>query len=283
MSNLIKATQKLDHGSAMASTGGSFGMSAFDGSGPHLCRPVGAAARGPAGRPSPPLRGLQPRPPGRLGFVLGHRLDADPFDAVCDHLIAEDRDSEEIVGTYRLQTGLRAALQRGYYSAQEFDFAPFEARRGEILEVGRACVARAHHNLAVLQLLWRGIAFYAHAMGARYLLGCGSVHGTDPHVGARLYSDLMRAHLAPPAWQTQPVLSHACPLDDLAPEPQKVPKLLPRISKWALASAAHRHSIVNSRLWTSLTFLDLKSVPLRATRRYSAPMLGSGTELSLGE
>jgi putative hemolysin len=167
MSNLIKTTQKHDHGSAMASTGGSFGMSAFDGSG-HTY--VARLARRPAElRAAQALRcevfNLELQEGLASSFATG--LDADPFDAVCDHLIAEDRDSEEIVGNYRLQTGLRAALQRGYYSAQEFDFAPFEERRGEILEVGRACIARAHRNLAVLQLLWRGIGFYAHAMGAR--------------------------------------------------------------------------------------------------------------------
>src|SRR5947208_13419176 len=43
-------------------------------------------------------------------------LDADPFDAVCDHLIVEEVDSGEVIGTYRLQTGERAAANIGYYS-----------------------------------------------------------------------------------------------------------------------------------------------------------------------
>src|SRR5450432_3177967 len=33
-------------------------------------------------------------------------LDEDPFDAVCDHLLVEHRPSRQIVGTYRLQTGV---------------------------------------------------------------------------------------------------------------------------------------------------------------------------------
>jgi hypothetical protein len=40
------------------------------------------------------------------------------------------------VGTYRMQTGIRAAQGLGYYSEREFDFTPFEAMRGEILELG---------------------------------------------------------------------------------------------------------------------------------------------------
>src|SRR5271155_5117993 len=50
-------------------------------------------------------------------------LDADPFDAVCDHLLVEHLPSRQVVGTYRLQTGLNAAKNLGYYSAQEFEFA----------------------------------------------------------------------------------------------------------------------------------------------------------------
>src|SRR5262245_64193859 len=54
-------------------------------------------------------------------------LDADPFDSVCDHLLVEHTASGEVVGTYRLQTGASAARHRGYYSAQEFDFSPYES------------------------------------------------------------------------------------------------------------------------------------------------------------
>src|SRR5258706_9382559 len=40
-------------------------------------------------------------------------LDVDPFDAVCDHLIVEHVPSQNIVGTYRLQTGQNAAKNLG--------------------------------------------------------------------------------------------------------------------------------------------------------------------------
>ncbi|MES2573281.1 MAG: GNAT family N-acetyltransferase, partial [Verrucomicrobiota bacterium] len=93
--------------------------------------------------------------------------DEDHFDPVCVHLLVEH--GGEVVGTYRMQTGKNAALHRGYYSAREFDFEPFETLRGELLEVGRACVARPHRNLVVLGMLWRGIAAYAREHGCRYL------------------------------------------------------------------------------------------------------------------
>ena len=83
------------------------------------------------------------------GLVESHftGLDVDPFDNVCDHLIVEHLATGEIVGTYRLQTGAHAAANIGYYSEREFDFAPYEPFRGEMIELGRACVHAEHRGL----------------------------------------------------------------------------------------------------------------------------------------
>src|SRR6266498_5115146 len=146
-------------------------------------------------------------------------LDADPFDEVCDHLLVEHLPTGEIVGTYRLQTGPTAAVSRGYYSEQEFDFRPFESIRGELIELGRACVHQQHRNLVVLGLLWKGIAEYARQGGGRYLCGCSSITSQNPAVGASAYSDLFRKHLVEPSWRTLPLPAFDCPLDQLAEEP----------------------------------------------------------------
>jgi putative hemolysin len=161
-----------------------------------------------------------------LAESLATGLDADPFDDVCDHLIVEHLPTAEIVGTYRLQTGASAACQRGYYSEQEFDFRPYEPIRGELIELGRACVHQQHRNLVVLGMLWKGIAEYAQARGGRYLCGCSSITSQDPAVGASAYAELCRKHQAEPHWRTQPLPAFDCPLDTLAEEPPKIPKLL---------------------------------------------------------
>src|SRR5437773_10712993 len=97
------------------------------------------------------------------GLVESHftGLDVDLFDNVCDHLIVEDVATDEIVGTYRLQTGARAAANIGYYSEREFDFAPYERLRCEMIELGRACVHADPRTFNLLHLLWRGLAAYA--------------------------------------------------------------------------------------------------------------------------
>jgi putative hemolysin len=136
-------------------------------------------------------------------------LDVDPFDAVCDHLIVEDRASGALVGTYRLQTGLRARDALGYYSEREFDFTPFEAQRPQMLELGRACIHQRHRNFAVLNLLWKGIGRYARDHGARYLVGCSSLTSQDAATGLQAYRQ-MQGKLTPPAWRTQPQAAFVC-------------------------------------------------------------------------
>jgi putative hemolysin len=152
--------------------------------------------------------------------------DADPFDDVCDHLLVVHVPTRDIVGTYRMQSGTAARANLGYYSEQEFDFAPFEPMRSEMIELGRACVHQQHRNLVVLGMLWKGIADYAKAHGGRYLCGCSSLTSQDPAVGASAYTHLCRRNLAPMEWRTRPHPQYECSLEHLAAEPVKIPKLL---------------------------------------------------------
>ncbi|HLX68132.1 MAG TPA: GNAT family N-acyltransferase [Verrucomicrobiae bacterium] len=162
------------------------------------------------------------------GLASSHAtgLDADPFDSVCDHLLVEHLPTGQIVGTYRLQTGLNARANLGYYCAQEFAFGVFEPLRSRIIELGRACVHRQHRNLVVLGMLWKGIADYAKAQGGRYLMGCSSITSQDAAVGASAYADLCRKHLAQPEWRTTPLPAYDCSLGQLAGESVSIPKLL---------------------------------------------------------
>ena len=146
------------------------------------------------------------------GLAASHALerDVDAFDEVCDHLIVEESASGEVVGTYRLQTGLVAKANIGYYSQREFDFSVYEPLRAEMIELGRACVHKAHRNFNLLHLLWRGIAQYAVAHRARFLIGCSSLTSQDPREGIAAYEQLRRKHLVKPAWQTFPHPIYAC-------------------------------------------------------------------------
>ncbi|MBS0659381.1 MAG: GNAT family N-acetyltransferase [Verrucomicrobia bacterium] len=202
-------------------------------------------------------------------FLTGR--DEDAFDAVCDHLYVEDLESGRPVGTYRLQTGSVAALRLGYYSAQEFDLRPFELRRPEIVEIGRACVHAEHRSLGVLNLLWRGLVAYAEGRGGRFLLGCSSIPTVDGSHGVALHQRLS-AYEAAGAWQTQPWPEFAC--QATMPFPAEVPAL-PRLLRGYLNAGAkicgppaldRAFGVIDF-----LTVLDLAALPLTYRTHFARP------------
>lgn len=201
------------------------------------------------------------------GLLSSHAsgLDCDAFDAVCDHLLVVHRPSARVVGTYRMQSG-RTALQRiGYYCAQEFKFESYEPFRSEIVELGRACIAREHRNFTVLSLLWRGIAGYAQERGARYLLGCSSLTSQEPAMGVAAYAQ-MQAALAPPLLRTSPQPACVCPMDVASAPGFRMPKLLSAylaLGAWICGPPALDREF---RTIDFLTLMDLQS-PEMAQRR----------------
>lgn len=189
-------------------------------------------------------------------------LDADPYDEICDHLLVADAADDRVVGTYRLQTGLRAQAGLGYYSEREFDFAPFEAARPEVLELGRACIHQRHRNFAVLNLLWKGIAAYAQAHRVRYLLGCSSLTSQDEADGLAAFRQLA-PNLAPADWQTQPHSAFACQGAPAAASP-RIPRLL--AAYLALGARICGAPAIDREFRTIdfLTWLDIESPTVRA-------------------
>jgi putative hemolysin len=153
----------------------------------------------------------------------GH--DVDEFDPVCDHLIVERVGSNEVVGTYRLQTGPMAEANLGYYGEREFRFEPYEKMRSQLVELGRACIHRDHRSTDVLYLLWRGIAQYALRCGARYLVGCSSLTSQAPSHGLAVYEDLREYRVAP-ALRTEPQPAFVLPAAPHTQARTQVPKLL---------------------------------------------------------
>jgi len=213
-------------------------------------------------------------------------LDTDQFDLFCEHLLVEDKletnPGRRIVGTYRMQSGTTAASNLGYYSEQEFHFAPYEPLRAGTLELGRASIDRDHRTPEVLTLLWRGIAQYATDMGLRYLIGCSSLNSKDPAEGWQMYRQLEQSMVAP-EFRTVPTAAYACPTEQdgastqpspcqESTPPAKVPKLL----RTYLAIGAR---ICAPPAWDRefgtidfLTLLDLELLSHAARNRFLAPL-----------
>jgi putative hemolysin len=193
-------------------------------------------------------------------------FDTDEFDDFCDHLIVEHAATGRIVGTYRLQSGFMAAKNRGYYSEREFSFAPYEAVRTEVIELGRACIHRKHRSTEVLYLLWKGIALYALERGARYLIGCCSLTSQDAAHGTAVYNRL-REHRVAPALSTVPLPEFALDLSSRDAEADP-PKLLR--AYLALGAKICGPPAIDREFKTIdfLTLLDLHSLHPRMQARF---------------
>jgi len=193
--------------------------------------------------------------------------DEDSFDTACDHLLVEL--AGEVVGTYRMQSGERAAQHRGFYSAQEFDLTPFEPVRHQVLELGRACVHSEHRNLQVLALLWRGIADYARKHGCRYLVGCSSLTSQDPEEGLALYQMLSAKHLSPEQFLTVPLPGWECPVPAVEREPAPVPRAPKLLTAYlSLGAKICAPPALDQEFKTIdfLTLLDLENLPASAAQ-----------------
>lgn len=145
--------------------------------------------------------------------------DFDPFDAVCDHLLVLDRRRGEgpqsIVGTYRLIRSSAAAKMGRFYSSAEYDIQKMIDYPGEVLELGRSCIAKDARNTATMQMLWRGIALYAYHYNIQVMFGCASIPGTDPAEHAQALSYLYHHNLAPPEIRVRALPSRYVKMDVL--------------------------------------------------------------------
>ncbi len=179
----------------------------------------------------------------RQGPAQRGGLDTDPYDAVCDHLLVEDLASgrPQVVGTYRLLRQSVAERHSGFYSAGEYALAPLLGGEGELLELGRSCVAPAYRDAGTIQLLWRGIAEYLDRHGISRLFGCASLPGIDPQAHAEALSYLHHNHLAPAAMRARALEARHVEMNLLpvgSYDPRQAMRLLPPLIKGYLRVGA---------------------------------------------
>ncbi|AXI01816.1 GNAT family N-acetyltransferase [Aquirhabdus parva] len=109
-----------------------------------------------------------------FGMTFESGLDQDRFDGFCAHLMVFD--GEQLVATTRLLDRERACLAGGFYSEQEFDLHDaLNATEGNVLEIGRTCVAPDYSSMRAIQTLWQGVYEIAMLWNTQTVIGCASV------------------------------------------------------------------------------------------------------------
>jgi len=195
-------------------------------------------------------------------------LDRDGFDLICDHLMVHDVATRTLVGTYRMQTGYRAQGNLGYYSAQLFDLVSFDPIRGEILELGRACVHQDYRNTTALSLLWKGIASYATLCQARYLIGCSSLNSQDENAGLALYDALRDKYLVESEFRTEPHEPFRCKQTVYSLNPPRPPRLFRSYLEISARICGPPAIDRDFHTIDFLTLVDLHRIPDRVRSRF---------------
>lgn len=123
---------------------------------------------------------------GGCGDLTDHDalIEADRFDAYCDHLLLRDRSlpggpRDQVIGTYRLLRADQALRAGQFYCEDEYDLGILRKSGRTLLELGRSCVDDRYRGGTALLYLWQGLARYVADHGAEVLFGVASFHGTD--------------------------------------------------------------------------------------------------------
>lgn len=156
-----------------------------------------------------------------LEEMAATKRDFDAFDDVCDHLVVvdtSDSGASPVIGTYRFMRRSQAAIAGGFYSADEYDVSPLSANGGQIMELGRSCVATEFRTRHTMQLLWRGIAEYIATYNIDLMFGCASFPGTDPSALALPLSYLHHNYMAPEELRPRAVEGRYVSMQHLPPE-----------------------------------------------------------------
>ncbi len=135
------------------------------------------------------------------------RLDLEARDHDADFLIIQDRDSREVLASYRL---LCSEFTEDFYSCSEFQISSFLESPGKKLELSRACVRPDKRSKGIfVHLLWRGLAAYTEAVGNRYLFGCSSVQSLDLRHLVQVYQFLHQSGCLDDRFPIQPVSGYS--------------------------------------------------------------------------
>lgn len=202
--------------------------------------------------------------------ALDGGIEADRFDAVCDHVLVEDA-AGRVVCCYRVMTFASGADIGASYAAQYYDLSRLAARAVPMVEMGRFCVHPDVNDPDVLRIAWGMLAAIVDARAAQVLFGCSSFAGTDPAPYAAAFDLLAAGHLARagdmPAAQAGEVIEYAAsagPVADRRVALGQVPALLK--TYLSMGGWVSDHAVVDRDMNTLHVFTGLEIAAIPAAR-----------------
>lgn len=210
-------------------------------------------------------------------------LDADRFDARCDHLLVEDVPSGDLLACCRLMRIEGAAGLADSYSARDYDLTALAAYAGPLAEIGRFCLAPGVSDPSVLRLAWAAIAEWVAGHDITLMFGCSSFSGTQPEPYRDAFALLAERHLAPRRWQPRvrapEVFRFAAALRGVRPDLRRALAALPPLlrSYLLMGGWVSDHAVIDRDLGTLhvLTGVDIRAIPPARVRSLTGMALAA--------
>ncbi|MER5170457.1 GNAT family N-acetyltransferase [Thioclava kandeliae] len=207
-----------------------------------------------------------------LCFRGAGAVDADAYDAICQHVMIEESGSGQLVCCLRLlQLASGAQIGRSY-SAQFYGLDPLRAYPAPMVEMGRFCIHPEHHDADILRVAWGAVTHFVDEAQVGMLFGCSSFKGTDWRAHADSLAHLAQGYLAPARWLPQvkagAVVPYARALSGVAGDRKQALLRMPALlrSYLAMGGWVSDHAVIDPDLGTLHVFTGLEIAAIPAAR-----------------
>ncbi|MFU8864514.1 MAG: GNAT family N-acetyltransferase [Rhodobacterales bacterium] len=200
-------------------------------------------------------------------------LDHDRFDALCQHVLIEDRTDAQLVCCFRgleLESGAEIGSS---YSAQFYDLDALTAFCGRMMEIGRFCIhPDRSDDPDILRLAWASLARHVESRSIKMMFGCSSFQGTDQAQYLDTFALLKSKHLAPPEWRprikAQQVFRFGARLRRM-PDRRKALQAMPPLLRTYLMMGGwvSDHAVIDAEMDTLHVFTGVEISAIPAARR----------------
>ncbi|MEM9048615.1 MAG: GNAT family N-acyltransferase [Pseudomonadota bacterium] len=202
-------------------------------------------------------------------------LDADEFDAVCQHMLVEDARSGRLVCCFRFLPLSGGAEIGRSYSAKYYDLGGLAGFDGPMLEMGRFCVDPEARDPDILRTAWAAMTAYVDRHGVELLFGCSSFYGTEADRYDDAFALLAERHIAPKRWlprvKAPKVFRFASRLTLRKPDLKLAMKRMPPLLRTYLTMGGwvSDHAVIDNDLNTLHVFtgVEIRAVPKRRAQR----------------
>lgn len=210
-----------------------------------------------------------------LAFVAGSGaepredgLEADDYDALCHHVLIEERKTGQLVCTYRFLDLEGGAQISQSYSAQFYGLDGLADYQGRMLEMGRFCIHPQVQDPDILRVAWGAMTRYVDEQDVEMLFGCSSFHGTEWKDHADALAMLKHRHLGPkrflPKVKAPNVFKYAARLRRKPDARRAMLKMPPLLKTYLMMGGwVSDHAVVDRDLNTLHVFtgVEIKAIP----------------------